>query len=223
MSDDFVRYEVSNHIARITLARPPVNALSLKMIEAVVGALRQAAADESARAVVLASAVPKVFCAGLDLKALHGMPMEDVRTLLQALYVQLHDAQYGLGKPSIAAIAGAARVHYSHLPRIIGRHRAFELLFSGRSFDSEEAYRLGLLSRVVPDGEAEPAALKLAETFAAKSPAVMRLGRAAFMRQNDLDYRRSIASAAEDFCNVSMTEAAQEGLQAFLDKRPHRS
>jgi enoyl-CoA hydratase len=220
MSDDFVRYEVSNRIARITLARPPVNALSLPMIEAVVGALKQAADDESARAVVLASAVPKVFCAGLDLKALHGKPMDEVRTLLQALYVQLHDAQYELGKPSIAAVAGAARgggmtmaiscdvlvagksatfgypeidvgvipaIHYSHLPRIIGRHRAFELLFSGRSFDSEEAYRLGLLSRVVPDGEAEPAALKLAETFAAKSPAVMRLGRAAFMRQNDLD------------------------------------
>jgi enoyl-CoA hydratase/carnithine racemase len=256
MSDDFVRYEVSNRIARITLARPPVNALSLPMIEAVVGALKQAADDESARAVVLASAAPKVFCAGLDLKALHGKPMDEVRTLLQALYVQLHDAQYELGKPSIAAVAGAARgggmtmaiscdvlvagksatfgypeidvgvipaIHYSHLPRIIGRHRAFELLFSGRSFDSEEAYRLGLLSRVVPDGEAEPAALKLAETFAAKSPAVMRLGRAAFMRQNDLHYRRSIASAAEDFCNVSMTEAAQEGLQAFLDKRPHRS
>jgi enoyl-CoA hydratase/carnithine racemase len=256
MFNDFVRYEVSNRIARITLARPPVNALSLTMIQTVIGALRRAAGDETARAVVLTSAVPKIFCAGLDLKALHGMPMEDVRTLLQALYVQLHDAQYNLGKPSIAAIAGAARgggmtmaiscdvlvagksatfgypeidvgvipaIHYSHLPRIIGRHRAFELLFSGRSFDSEEAYRLGLLSRVVPDWEAEPAALKLAETFAAKSPAVMRLGRAAFMRQNDLDYRRSIASAAEDFCNVSMTEAAQEGLQAFLGKRPHRS
>jgi hypothetical protein len=41
------------------------------------------------------------------------------------------------------------------------------------------------------------------------------------MRQNDLDYRRSIASAAEDFCNVTMTEAAQEGLRAFVDKRTH--
>jgi enoyl-CoA hydratase len=255
MSDDFVRYEVANRIARITLARPPVNALSLVMIEAVIGALRQAANDDSVRAVVLASAVPKVFCAGLDLKALHGKPMEEVRTFLQALYVQLHDAQYGLGKPSIAAVAGAARgggmtmaiscdvliagksatfgypeidvgvipaIHYSHLPRIIGRHRAFELLFSGRSFDSEEAYRLGLLSRVVPDAEVEAAGLKLAETFAAKSPAVMRLGRAAFMRQNDLDYRRSIANAAEDFCNVCMTEAAQEGLRAFAGERPHR-
>ena len=249
MSDDFVRYEVANRIARITLARPPVNALSLAMIEAVIEALRQAANDNSVRAVVLASAVPKVFCAGLDLKILHGKPMEEVRTFLQALYVRLHDAQYGLGKPSIAAIAGAARgggmtmaiscdvllagksatfgypeidvgvipaIHYSHLPRIIGRHRAFELLFSGRSFDSEEAYSLGLLSRIVSDSEVEAAALKLAETFAAKSPAVMRLGRAAFMRQNDLDYRRSIANAAEDFCNVCMTEAAQEGLRGVL-------
>src|SRR6185503_9236950 len=74
-------------------------------------------------------------------------------------------------------------IHYAHLPRIVGRHRAFELLFSGRSFDSEEGYRLGLVSRVVPDAEIETAALQLAETFAAKSPAVMRLGRAAFMRQ----------------------------------------
>src|SRR5262249_9419312 len=113
-------------------------------------------------------------------------------------------------------------IHYSHLPRIIGRHRAFELLFSGRSFDAQEAYHLGLLSRVVPDAEVEQAALKLAETFTAKSPAVMRFGRAAFMRQNDLDYRRSIANAAEDFCNVTMTEAAQEGLKAFADKRPQR-
>jgi enoyl-CoA hydratase/carnithine racemase len=254
MSDDFVRYEVSNRVARITLARPPVNALGVAMIQAVVGALRQAADDESVRAVVLTSAVPKIFCAGLDLKALHGGPEEKVRAFVQALYVQLHDAQHDLGKPSIAAIAGAARgggmtmaiscdvllagksatfgypeidvgvipaIHYTHLPRIVGRHRAFELLFSGRSFDSEEAYRLGLVSTVVPDAEVESAAAELAETFAAKSSAVMRLGRAAFMRQNDLDYRRSIASAAEDFCNVTMTEAAQEGLQAFVDKRTH--
>lgn len=255
MLDDFVRYEVANRIARITLARPPVNALTLAMIEAVIGALRRAAADDAVRAVVLTSAVPKAFCAGLDLKALHGKAVEEVQAFLQALYVRLHDAQYGLGKPSIAAIAGAARgggmtmaiscdvlvagrsatfgypeidvgvipaIHYVHLPRIIGRHRAFELLFSGRSFDAEEAWRLGLLSRVVPDAEVEQAALQLAGTFAAKSPAVMRMGRAAFMRQNDLDYRRSIANAAEDFCNVCMTEEAQEGLRAFVDKRPQR-
>jgi enoyl-CoA hydratase/carnithine racemase len=255
MADHTVRYEVSNRIARITLERPPVNALSLDMIRRVVGAFRQAAEDEDVRVVVLASAVAGRFCAGLDLNLLMGKSETKVRDLVQALYVQLHDAQYDLGKPSIAAIAGAARgggmtmavscdvilagksatfgypeidvgvipaIHYAHLPRIVGRHRAFELLFSGRSFDSEEAYRLGLLSRIVPDADVDSAALALAETFAAKSPTVMRLGRAAFMRQNDLDDRRSIANAAEDFCGVAMTDAAQELLQAFMDKRSPR-
>jgi enoyl-CoA hydratase/carnithine racemase len=113
-------------------------------------------------------------------------------------------------------------IHFAHLPRIVGRHRAFELLFSGRSFDAEEAHRLGLVSRLAPDGEVEVAALALAETFAAKSPVIMRLGRAAFMRQNDLDYRRSIANAVEDFCNVTMTDAAQEGLRVFSEKRARR-
>ena len=59
----------------------------------------------------------------------------------------------------------------------------------------------------------------MAETFAAKSAVVMRLGRAAFMRQNDLDCRRSIANAVEDFCNVAMTDATQNKLQAFVERR----
>lgn len=113
-------------------------------------------------------------------------------------------------------------IHFAHLPRIVGRHRAFELLFTGRSFAAREAAELGLVSRVVPDAELEAAALALARTFAAKSPTVVSLGRAAFMRQNDLDYRRSIAAAVEDFCNVVVTDAAQEGLRAFVEKRKPR-
>lgn len=113
-------------------------------------------------------------------------------------------------------------IHFAHLPRIVGRHRAFELLFTGRSFAAREAAELGLVSRVVPDTELDDAALALARTFAAKSPTVMSLGRAAFMRQNDLDYRRSIAAAVEDFCNVVVTDAAQEGLRAFVEKRKPR-
>jgi enoyl-CoA hydratase/carnithine racemase len=204
---------------------------------------------------VLTSAVPNYFCAGLDLNILLNKSGAKVRNLLQELYVHLHDAQYNLGKPSIAAVSGAARgggmtiaiscdviisgesatfgypeinvgvipaIHFAHLPRIVGRHRAFELLFTGRSFSAEEAYRLGLLSRIVSDVEVESVASALAATFAAKSQAIMRLGRAAFMRQSDLDYRRSIANAVEDFCNVAMTDAAQDGLRAFIEKRAHR-
>lgn len=252
MTDSTVRYEVSNGIARIVLNRPSVNALNLEMIKAVVAAFEAAGKDESIRAVVLASAVPKAFSAGLDLNILLGKSEQKIRRLVQELYVRLHDVQYNLGKPSIAAVGGAARgggmtmaiscdvilagqsatfgypeidvgvipaIHFMHLPRIVGRHRAFELLFSGRSFGPEEAYRLGVVSSIVPDSELVSHAQALAETFAAKSAMVMRLGRSAFMRQNDLDYRRSIANAVEDFCNVAMTDAAQGRLQAFVDRR----
>jgi enoyl-CoA hydratase/carnithine racemase len=252
MTEATVRYSVHDSIARITLDRPPVNALNLATIRAIVEAFRRAAADPSARAVILTSAVARRFSAGLDIDILLGKSAEEARQFLQALYIDLADVQYALGKPSIAAVGGTARgggmtlaiscdviiasasatfgypeidiglppaIHFAHLPRVIGRHRAFELLFSGRAFDAEEAYRLGLASRVVPDDQLERVATELAAAFAMKSPAVMRLARNAFMRQNDLDYRRSIANAVEDFCNVVATPAAQEGLRAFVEKR----
>ncbi|HTP83747.1 MAG TPA: enoyl-CoA hydratase/isomerase family protein [Alphaproteobacteria bacterium] len=255
MSDGIVHYEVRDRIARIRVDRPPVNAMSLELIRAIVAALRRAAQDEDARAVVLSSAVAKRFSAGLDLDIVLGKSPQQVRPFLQALYIDLYDAQHGLGKPSVAAVGGAARgggmtlalscdvivasdratfgypeidvgvvpaIHFVHLPKIVGRHRAFELLFSGRAFDASEARELGLVSTVVPEAELEAAAVGLAAVFAAKPPAVMRQGRAAFMRQNDADYRRSIAAAVEDFCNVVATDAAQEGLRAFVEKRKPR-
>jgi enoyl-CoA hydratase len=247
---DAVRYAVAKRVAHIVLDRPPVNALSLDMIRAVIAALRQAAADDEARAVVLSSAVARHFCAGLDLAVLLGKSRAQVREFVHALYVELHECQYNLGKPSIAAVGGSARgggmtmaiscdvilaaqratfgypeinigvlpaIHFAHLPRIAGRHRAFEILFSGRMFDAQEAIELGLVSKVVVDAELEASAIALAADFAAKSPAVMRQARAAFMRQND--DRARIAAAVEDFCDVVTTDAAQEGIRAFLEKR----
>ena len=91
-------------------------------------------------------------------------------------------------------------------------------MFSGRTFAAQEAYELGLVSKVVADTELEATANTLAADFAAKSPVVMRAARSAFMRQND--DRRRIADAVEDFCDVVTTDAAQEGIRAFLEKRP---
>jgi enoyl-CoA hydratase/carnithine racemase len=247
-----LRYEVSDRIAEISLERPPVNALNLSLLEQLIAAFRRAAADENVRAVVLASALPRRFSAGLDLDVLSGKSGTEVRRFLDKLYVELADAQHNLGKPSIAAVGGAARgggmtlaiscdvlvaaqsatfgypeidlalvpaIHFAHLPRIVGRHRAFELLFTGRSFGAEEAASLGLVSRIVPDEKLRDEARAMARIFATKSPTAMRLGRAAFMRANDLDYRRSIGNAVDVFCNVATTDDAQEGLRAFKEKR----
>ncbi len=257
-SEDCVRYSAADGVARIRLGRPPVNALTPDMIRALLAALRRAATDDAVRAVVLTSAVQLQFCAGLDLARVIGSSRDEVRALLQALYVEMHDAQSCLGKPSIAAVGGAARgggmtlaiscdvmiagqsatfgypeinigvlpaIHFIHLPGIVGRHRAFELLFSGRTFDAQEAFGLGLVSKVVADGHVEAAALALAAEFAGKPEAAMRLGRAAFRRQNDRDYQRGLADAVESFCDIVMTQAAQDHIRAFLDKHAagHRS
>jgi len=245
-----LQYRVSDRIAEITLARAPVNALNLSLLEQLLEAFRRAAADDEVRAVVLTSAVPRQFCAGLDLTMLLGQPDTEVRRILGKLYVDMAAIQSDLGKPSIAAVNGAARgggmtlaimcdvivaahsatfgypeinvglvpaIHFVHLPRIVGRHRAFELLFTGRSFGAEEAASLGLVSRLVADETLRDEALGLARAFATKSPTAMRLGRAAFMRTND--YRQSIDEAVEDFCRVVATPDAQEGMRAFSEKR----
>src|SRR6516225_7161369 len=244
-TDEDLRYDVSNQIAEISLARPPVNALSFSLIEQLVAALRRAAADENVRAVVLTSALPRCFSVGLDLGTMLGKSATEMRRLLDKLYVELADAQYNLGKPSIAAVGGSARgggmtlaiscdvllagasasfgypeidlglvpaIHFVHLPRIVGR-RAFELLFSARTFGADEAFSLGLVSRIVPDDKVRDEARAMARVFATKSRTTMRLGRAAFMRVNDRDYRRGIGDAVENFCNVAATADAQEGVR----------
>jgi|SRR5690242_17429925 enoyl-CoA hydratase len=249
--DSRIAYELSDGIACIRLARPPVNALDLAMVRGVIAGLNRAAADDGARAVVIASAVARRFCAGLDIVDLAGRSPDEIRTLVHELYVGLFEAQYRLGKASIAAVNGAARgggmtlavscdlvlagesatfgypeidlgvlpaIHFVHLPRIVGRHRAFELLFTGRAFDAAQAASLGIVNRVVPDGALETEAFKLGRELAAKPQAAMRAGRAVFMRQIDRDHRRNIADAVEDFCAILATDAAQARIRAFAEK-----
>ena len=207
------------------------------MLEQLVAAFNRAGKDGKVRSVLLTSALPSRFSAGLDLKNIAGKP-DKVRALLDKLYIELTDVQYGLGMTLAIScdiiIAGeeatfgypeidlglVPAIHFVHLPRIVGRHRAFDLLFSGRIFTAAEALSLGLVSRVVPAASAKAEARKLANLFGTKSANSMRLARAAFMRANDLDYRRGVGYAAELFCNVAATEDAQEGLRAFSEKRP---
>jgi len=111
-------------------------------------------------------------------------------------------------------------LHFVHLPRVAGRHRAFEYLFTGDEFDAATAHDLGLVNHVVPDGQVMDKAMELATKLADKSPVVMKMGRDAYMRAIDTDYRRSVENVAETMCNVVATEDSVEGLAAFMEKRP---
>lgn len=247
-----VHYEVRDRVAEIVIDRPPVNALSMALIEAIIAAFRRAGADDGVRAVLLSSANPRVFCAGLDLDIVKGKPGREMRAFLERLYVEYSDVQYRLGKPSIAAVAGAARaggmtlavscdmivagetatfgypeidvgiipaIHFVLLPKIIGRHRAFELLFGGKPFSAARAESLGLVNRVVPAERVMEEARALAQEMAGKAASVMRFGRNAFHRANALDLHRSIEDVADALAAVTELPEAQEGLAAFVEKR----
>lgn len=246
-----VEYIVQNEIAEIRFSNPPVNAITSAVLEGLLSHLASAKADKSVKAVLLTSAVPKRFCAGLDLAAMKQDGFEAGLARVEQLYSGLFDAQCSLGKPSIAVVDGAARgggmtvavscdmlvasehatfgypeidvgytpaIHYTHLPRIVGRHRAFELLFSGRSFSAQEALSLGLVN-CVTEGDPLAKAREMAAAFAKKSPLIMKLGRQAFYKAIDIEYRRGVASAVEHFGNVAATADADEGLAAFVEKR----
>ena len=83
-------------------------------------------------------------------------------------------------------------MQFVHLPRQIGRHKAFELLFSGQPVSAQEACRMGLVNKVVPAAKVKDEARRMARDFAARSPLVMQLARDSFMRANDFEYRRAI-------------------------------
>ncbi|HRD77898.1 MAG TPA: enoyl-CoA hydratase/isomerase family protein [Hyphomicrobiaceae bacterium] len=110
-------------------------------------------------------------------------------------------------------------LHFVQLPRLVGKHQAFAPLFLGEPFDAETAFRMGLLSEIVETGSALTRARVLAQKFREKSPVVLKLGREAFMRAVDADYRRSVENVAETFSLVATTEDCQEGLTAFVEKR----
>jgi enoyl-CoA hydratase/carnithine racemase len=113
-------------------------------------------------------------------------------------------------------------LHFVQLTRLVGKHQAFGPLFLGDPFDAAAAFRMGLVSEVVPKGSALEKARAIARRFAEKSPIVMKIGRDAFMRAVDADYRRAIEHTADSFALITTTQDSQEGLNAFVEKRkPH--
>lgn len=113
-------------------------------------------------------------------------------------------------------------MHLVHLPRVAGRHRAAQLLFTGDIVSAAEMKELGVVNEVVPRAEVLPRARALARRLAKKSPVAMKLLRDAFVRANDLDYRRSMESVVETMCSLKDTADSKEALLAFVEKRPAR-
>jgi enoyl-CoA hydratase/carnithine racemase len=106
------------------------------------------------------------------------------------------------------------------LSRAVGRKAAMEMLLTGDLVDAARARELGLVNRVVPDADLDAAVAALAGQIAAKSPLTLALGKAAFYRQAEMELDAAYVYAAEVMTQNMLARDAEEGIDAFLARRP---
>jgi enoyl-CoA hydratase len=103
--------------------------------------------------------------------------------------------------------------------RNVPRKKAVELLLLGERLDAHEAERLGIVNRVVAPGQLSEAVSDWATKLAAKSPVLMKLGKDALWRQNDMTLEDAWDYLRAQLTIAFSTEDIKEGVQAFFEKR----
>src|SRR5208283_363882 len=126
-------------------------------------------------------------------------------------------AKFGQPEVTLGIIPGFAGTQ--RLPRLVGKGRAKELLFSGGMIDAAEAHRIGLANKVVAPEELIAAAREMAGIIMSRGPVAVRLCKAAVNEGLDMDLESGMAYEAEVFGLCFATADQKEGMSAFLGKR----
>jgi enoyl-CoA hydratase len=134
--------------------------------------------------------------------------------------VAAENALFGFPEVGLGILPGMGGTQ--RLPRLVGPAIAKELIFTGRRIGAEEAREIGLVNRVVPQGEALNAARELAAEIAANGPVAVRHAKTAANRALDVDLVSGLEYEADQFALLFATEDAREGMGAFIEKRKPR-
>jgi enoyl-CoA hydratase/carnithine racemase len=250
-----LRSRDARDVVTLTLNRPQAfNSLSEGLIEALQRELDRVAADETARAVVIAAA-GRAFCAGHDLKEMRAAPalgyyerlfaqcgrmMMTIQKLPVPVIARVHGIATAAGCQLVAmcdlavaardarfAVSGINAGLFCSTPSValarnVPRKAAFEMLVTGAFIGADEARERGLVNRVVDADELDAEVEALVASIVAKPRISIARGKALFYRQLEQGIEAAYADAqATMACNM-MDEAALEGVQAFIDKRPPR-
>ncbi len=125
-----------------------------------------------------------------------------------------------IGEPEVnlgimAGFGGSQR-----LPRLVGKGMALEMLTTGRMVAAQEALRIGLVNRVTPPGDLLATCKQMAEEIARKAPRAVALSIEAVNRGLETTLDEGLRMEARLFGQTFGTEDMQEGVRAFIEKRP---
>jgi enoyl-CoA hydratase/carnithine racemase len=251
----YIRTEVADRIAVLTIDHPPVNSFNTQVTTELDQAIDELFADDEVKAIVITGGGTNAFVAGADipeiLKLLDqpgGLGVASEQG--QGLFLKIEKAT----KPVIAAINGVClggglelamachmRVCSSavrmigqpeidlgiipgwggtqRLARLVGKGKAVELILTGDRINAQEAYRLGLVNKVVPAEAVLKEARGLARKIASKSKVPVAAALRAITEGLTVSIEEGLKIEAEEFGRLANTEDAREGVSAFLEKR----
>jgi enoyl-CoA hydratase/carnithine racemase len=105
------------------------------------------------------------------------------------------------------------------LSRNLAPKHAMEMLLLGDMVSAEDAHRFGLVNRVVPAGEAETEARRIAQTIASKAASTVKIGKRAFYEQREMGLSQAYDHATRVMIENMLARDAEEGIGAFMEKR----
>ena len=235
-------------LGTITLNRPPVNVFNIEMMDEINEVLRNWL-EKKDLTVVLFNAEGKCFSAGVDvgehmgdlapkmIESFHGMfrLMEALGAVTVAsvygsclgggcemaifcdLVIADETAKFGQPEIQVGVLPPiAAQV----MPRIIGRKAANDLILSGRIISAQEAVEMGLINKTVAKGDLSQETESFIKPYLSLSAEVIRIAKKTIKAGLMDEFEPSLKAIEDIYLNELMKTAdAQEGLQAFLDKR----
>lgn len=243
MTDDVVTYETSDRIAVITINRPEkLNALTGDVVAGIRKALIRLN-DSDDRCAIIRGAGERAFSVGADLKdpprdpalweCMPGVGVDVDKPLIAAVsgycvggaycLVQFCDiavadetADFFYPEAQIGFCGGLIAGLAARLPQKI----AVEFMMTGKHFNAQRAFDVGMVNKVVPKGELMAGAMEYAEIFRDSAPLVIatlkRFVRDAVVNRGPSELS---ALAQRDLLSISRSEDQQEGARAFAEKR----
>jgi cyclohexa-1,5-dienecarbonyl-CoA hydratase len=236
-------------VGRLILNSPPLNVLTIANMEEMVQGLRELEADPGVKVIVVEAAGDRAFSAGVDVADHTPEKMQHMLDVFHELCMGLHlspkptvaavrrmalgggcelAAMCDMVVASDQATFGQPEIKVGVYPvlgvavftQILGPKVANELLLSGRVFSAEESKAVGLVNRVAADDDFDAQLASFLKPLRQNSGVVMSLTKKAILAGLSKDSRSALHASEEIYVKELMQTAdANEGLQAFLEKR----
>ncbi|HXI33053.1 MAG TPA: enoyl-CoA hydratase-related protein [Gemmatimonadales bacterium] len=151
--------------------------------------------------------------------AVNGFALGGGCELAMACHIRIASDSAKFGQPEVKLGIAPGYGGTQRLPRLVGKGRALQLILTGEMIDAAEAYRIGLVNKVVPAAELAAESEKLLRGILAMGPLAVRLSLEAVERGLDMSMDEGLLLEANHFGLLAATADMKEGLTAFLEKR----